>query len=78
MERTTILIPAELRRRVADEARRRRVPQSVLIREALERYLSDSRTERPRLVGVADIEGVDAREAKAWVRDQWAGGAPRR
>jgi hypothetical protein len=72
MERTTILIPGDLRRRLADESHRRRVPQSALIREALERYLTERPAERPHLVGVADVDGVDAREVKAWVRKEWA------
>ena len=71
MERTTVLIPKELRRRLADEARRRNTPQSALIREALERYLTESGPGRPRLVGLASMDGVDAREVKAWVRGQW-------
>jgi predicted transcriptional regulator len=72
MERTTILIPEELRRRLVDEARRRKVPQSVLIRDALERYLDEGTGDRPHLVGAADVEGVDARDAKTWVRERWA------
>lgn len=71
MERTTIFIPAELRRRLADEARRRRLPQAAIVREALERYLLSSIPDAPRFVGSAAVEGVDAREAKAWVREQW-------
>jgi predicted transcriptional regulator len=76
MERTTILIPEELRQRLVNEARRRKVPQSALIRHALERYLDEQTGGQPSLLGVADVEGVDARDAKAWVRDQWARGKP--
>ncbi len=72
MERTTILLPGDLRRRLADESRRRRIPQSALIREALERYLAERPADRPHLVGVAEVDGVDAREVKAWVRKEWA------
>ena len=72
MDRTTILIPPELRRRLADEARRRRVPQSELIRDALTRYLSEGEAEPPRLVGSAEVEGLEAREVKSWVRREWA------
>jgi len=76
MERTTILIPEGLRRRLVDEARRRKVPQSALIRDALERYLDERTSGQPYLLGVADVEGVDARDAKAWVREQWARDRP--
>jgi metal-responsive CopG/Arc/MetJ family transcriptional regulator len=72
MERTTILIPGDLRQRLVDEARRRRVPQSKLIRDALESYLDETAPEPPRMVGVADVEGLDARNVKSWVREQWA------
>jgi predicted transcriptional regulator len=76
MQRTTILIPEELRQRLVDEARRRRVPQSALIRDALERYLDERISGQPSVLGVADVEGVDARDAKAWVREQWARDRP--
>jgi predicted transcriptional regulator len=76
MGRTTILIPEELRQRLVNEARRRKVPQSALIRDALERYLDEQSGDQPSLLGVVDVEGVDAREAKAWVRERWARGEP--
>jgi predicted transcriptional regulator len=76
MERTTILIPEELRQRLADEARRRKVAQSALIRDALERYLDEQTSGQPSLLGVADVEGIDARDAKAWVREQWGRDEP--
>jgi len=70
MERTNVFLPTELRRRLADEARRRGRPQAELVREALERYLAEAAPERPRVVGVADVPGMDARRAKAWVRER--------
>lgn len=72
MERTTIFLPPELRRRLADEARRRSLPQAVLVREALTRFLDEGGSERPRLIGSAAVEGVDARSAKSWVRGEWS------
>ena len=78
MERTTILIPTDLRRRLVEEARRRRLPQSALIREALERYLAMGRPDRPSLIGAAEVDGVDSRQVKAWARRQWDAKAARR
>jgi len=77
MERTNVFLPTELRRRLADEARRRGRPQAELVREALERYLAEAVPERPRVVGVADAPGLDARRAKAWVRGRWGRRAAR-
>jgi hypothetical protein len=62
--------------RLVDEARRRKVTQSVLIRDALERFLDEHTGSQPSLVGVVDVEGVDAQDAKAWVREQWARDEP--
>lgn len=77
VERTTIHLPPELRQRLADEARREGRAQAIIVREALERYLSRRRPERPRLVGVVSRGDADARRAKQWVREQWAKDAPR-
>lgn len=71
MERTTVFLPMDLRRKLADESRRRQQPQAVLIREALVQYLARNRAEQPKLVGAVTVEGVDAREAKSWVREEW-------
>jgi hypothetical protein len=78
MERTTVFLPGDLRRRLADEARRRREPQAALVREALEQFLKPTPERRPRLVGAVSISGVDARKSKAWVRHQWAAKAKKR
>lgn len=43
METVSFKLPAELRRRLVEEAKRRRVHQSALIREALERSLGAAR-----------------------------------
>jgi len=72
MERTTIFLPVELRRRLADEARRRGVARAQLVRDALARYLDEPPSERPRLVGSGSAPGLDAREAKRWARERWA------
>jgi predicted transcriptional regulator len=77
MERTTLYVPEELRRRLADEARRQGRPQAELVREALVRYLDRQRPERPRLVGVASRTGVSARVAKRAVRSAWERDAAR-
>ncbi len=77
MDRTTVFIPADLRRRLAGEARRRRQPQAALIRAALPQSLLASPADLPKLLGAVSVPEVDAREAKAWVRQQWQGKAGR-
>ena len=73
MERTTIFLPGDLRRRLADESRRRRKPQAELMREALEGYLNEPLGGRrlPSFVGSASVGEVDARDAKRWLRGEW-------
>ena len=73
MARTTMFLPEDLRRRLADEARRRGQPQAVLVREALEGYLDRAKAKRslPTFVGSASSGEVDARDAKRWVREEW-------
>lgn len=72
MNRTTIFLPPELQQRLADEARRRKVAQAELVREALTAYLDRSRRPVPSIIGVVDRPDIDARDAKAWVRERWA------
>lgn len=71
-KKTTLYLPEELQRRLKDAANRRREPQAQLVREALEEYLSKQRPRRPRSLGAVDDLGIEAEDAKQWVRDQWA------
>jgi len=72
MERTTVYLPDDLRRRLAAAAQEADRPQAELVREALDRYLADRRQRPwPSFIGSAKGLGIPSTEAKAWVRAQW-------
>jgi hypothetical protein len=56
MDIISVKLPEELRKRVADEARRRNVSQSTIVRESLQRQLVDRSSAR-RQVSCADLAG---------------------
>jgi Ribbon-helix-helix protein, copG family len=49
MEKTTVYLPAALKRRLAQAARRRGQPEAALIRAAIERLLVEEARPRPTL-----------------------------
>jgi hypothetical protein len=71
MEKTTLYLPADLRRGLKDAARRSGRPQAVLIREAIGEYLSSRSSPRPRSIGLGDDFGVSAAESEDWLRQHW-------
>lgn len=71
MERTTVYLSEDLRRRLAATARTSRRPQAELIREALDEYLDRQSRPRPTFIGMANDPGVDSEVVKAWVRSEW-------
>ena len=71
VERTTIFLPPELRRRLSDEAKAQGRPQAEVVRDALEGYLARRRPKLPSMVGMVSI-GLDGAEAKRRVRQEWA------
>jgi predicted transcriptional regulator len=77
MEKTTLYLPADLQAELRALARRTGRPQAVLIREALEAYVARQDRPRPRSVATAADGSLHARDAKAWVREQWAAGRAR-
>ena len=49
MEKTTVYLPAALKRRLAEAAHRRGQPEAALIRAAIERLLDEEARPRPTL-----------------------------
>lgn len=71
MHKTTLYLPSELQRRLREHARRTGAPQAAVVREALERFLTDA--PRPALtsLGAGDDRELEASDARAWVRARW-------
>jgi Arc/MetJ-type ribon-helix-helix transcriptional regulator len=87
MKRTTIVLPDELAALLDYERRRRDVPASEVVREALERYLAPARAEgqddrRFAFFGIGRsghkgrpgiAESMEEVMAREWIRDDLAG-----
>ncbi len=72
MVKTTLYLTQELGLALKEESRRSGQPQAELVREALTRYLADRPRPLPRSIGIASDGTLRARDAKAWVRSEWA------
>jgi predicted transcriptional regulator len=74
VEKTTLYLPAELRRSLHAMAKRRRRSQADLIREALTEYLG--RADRPTLssIGIGEDDEVSGATSEDYLRSQWGGG----
>jgi predicted transcriptional regulator len=73
MHRTTIFLPEDVEQRLDDFARQTGRPRAHVVREAIVTYLEEQVRPKSRLIGSANTAGstVGARNAKAWVRQQW-------
>ncbi len=74
MDKTTLYLTPELRRRLRDAARRSGRRQADVIRSALDAYLDEGQANRPRSIGAGEDDSVDAVEAadtEAWLRERW-------
>ena len=71
LEKTTVYLPAETRRQLAEVARRKNVTQAQLIRAALDAFLGSQ--ERPpwRSVGAGHSQTLTGRSARDWLRENW-------
>ena len=71
MDKTTLYLTPELRRRLREAARRTGRRQAEVIRSALDAYLEEGRANRPASIGAGDDEALEARDTEAWLRDRW-------
>ncbi len=73
MHRTTIFLPLEVEQQLEDFARRTGRRRAQVVREAVILYLEGQARPRPSLIGSARTNDptVSARNAKAWVHQQW-------
>jgi predicted transcriptional regulator len=71
MHKTTLYLPAELRLRLRELARRTRRPQAEIVREAVEQYLGPRSQLVPASIGADEDDLVMGRDSEAWLREQW-------
>lgn len=74
MDKTTLYLTSELRRRLRDAARRTGRRQAEVIRSALDAYLDEGQSNRPRSIGTGEDEGLYASDSEAWIRERWRKG----
>ena len=73
MDKTTLYLPTELRRRLRDTARRSGRHQADVIRSALEAYLDQPGSARPTSIGAGADPTLHAADSEAWLRERWGG-----
>ncbi len=71
VEKTTLYLPSDLQRRLRAAAQSSRRPQAELVREALDAYLEERPSGRPRSVGMGSDGALGSGAAKGWVRSRW-------
>jgi predicted transcriptional regulator len=71
MDKTTLYLTPELRRRLREAARRTGRRQADMIRSALDAYLDEGQTNRPQSIGAGEDGELDAAGTEAWLRERW-------
>lgn len=71
MDKTTLYLTPELRRRLRDTARRTGRRQADVIRSALDAYLGEGLRDRPRSIGAGEDDALGAGDTEAWLRERW-------
>jgi predicted transcriptional regulator len=74
LEKTTVYLPSETRRRLTEVAHRRKVTQAQLIREALVVFLASQETPALRSLGAGHSDEITGRTARRWLRENWQAG----
>ena len=73
MEKTTVYLTRDLKRRLKGRSMRTNRPEAEVIREALDSYLSDEQP-MPLSIGSARSkfhDGVNSSNIKTWIRENW-------
>lgn len=71
MDKTTLYLTPELRRRLRGVARRSSRRHADVTRSALDAYLDQAGANRPRFIGAGEDDTLDARDTEAWLRERW-------
>jgi len=71
MDKTTLYLTPELRRRLRDASRRTGRAQADVIRAALDAYLGEHQASRPQSIGTGDDAELEAGDTERWLRERW-------
>jgi predicted transcriptional regulator len=71
MDKTTLYLTPELRRRLRDAARRTGRRQADMIRSAIDAYLGEGNDTRPQSIGAGEDGDLGASETESWLRERW-------
>jgi plasmid stability protein len=74
VEKTTVYLTTDVKRRLKSRAERTGRSEAHMIREALEAYLVDEPRALPKSIGSIELnlpEGVDSSNIKSWIRENW-------
>ena len=71
LDKTTVYLTAELRRRLRDAARRSGRRQADVIRSALDAYLDEGQANRPTSIGAGEDGALEAGDTESWLRERW-------
>lgn len=74
MDKTTVYLPQETRRRLRDAARRTGRAQAELVRLALDRFLAEQEAPTPRSIGIGADPEVTGANSEEWLRRHWRPG----
>jgi predicted DNA-binding protein len=71
VDKTTLYLTPELRRRLHEVARRTGRPQAEVIRSALDAYLGETQANRPQSIGAGEDDTLQAGDTERWLRERW-------
>jgi hypothetical protein len=71
MDKTTLYLPADMKRELKAAARRSGRAQADIVREALARYLANQPRQLPQSIGMISDGTLDAAHVKDWLRANW-------
>ncbi len=74
VEKTTLYLSTGVQRALRDLARRRRRPQAVLIREALDAYLENQQRPKLKSLGLGEDPEVTGAKSEDYLRARWRAG----
>ena len=71
MDKTTLYLTPELRRRLHEVARRTGRSQAEVIRSALDAYLGETQSNLPQSIGAGEDGTLQAADTERWLRERW-------